>query len=498
MGTLTNFGNTVRTIRDKPIVALIIVMFLSGCASNDERMRSDLSGQRSVEDVIPITMANMRGHEALYNEGWYVITSSEEALTYAKQKSFISSAEAISLAASSIAERNHELVKDLAEHWDLSADLGKKTFQTGGRITRKIFATTSEITGAQVDYGSATFKKGWSRFVKGNLHLGQRTQSTRDALINQPGDYFQNLSKDFSNIYEITSKIQDDYSLQIGSTWSNAFSDAADSFNDEYNKSGQSSNALSGLFHIITGYAKGLYQGLFKPSASTIVNTVSVGAKGAAQMVFLPTATAISISGRTIEAVGTTVFYTGKLGVEIISPTVEAGLLSGLAILSLGAAPLTYVTGASIGAVNQVAFTTAAPIVTTTSEVALTAADTGKYVAFVSYDAVVGTSKVVINQASAAVVLGYNALTALPAHTFMAVADSAVFLAYDGPRLVIAYAKGEIKNKDNIPVNVDSLPVGSVVDLNTLKQEGIDVQVLSDDPAVIKKVLQQLPGDLRE
>jgi len=119
-------------------------------------------------------------------------------------------------------------------------------------------------------------------------------------------------------------------------------------------------------------------------------------------------------------------------------------------------------------------------------------------VAFVSYDAVVGTSKVVINQASAAVVLGYNALTALPAHAFMGIADSAVFLAYDGPRLVIAYAKGEIKNKDNAAISVDSLPVGSVVDLNALKQEGVDVKVLSDDPNVIKKVLKELPDDLRE
>ena len=484
--------------KDYQTLILIAILFLTGCASNNDRTDSNSSAQKAVEDVIPITMANMRGHAALYDEGWYVITSSEEALAYAKQKSFISSAEAISLAANSVAEQNQELAKDLAEHWDLSADLGIKTFQTGTRITRKMFAATSDIAGAQVDFGTESLKKGWSRFVKGNLHLAQRTQSTRDALVKQPGNYFQNLSNDFSNIYEITSKIQDDYSLHIGSTWSNAFSDAADSFNDEYNKSGQSSNALGGLFHIITGYAKGLYQGLFKPSATTVVNAVSVGAKGAAQIVFLPTATAISISGRTIEAVGTTIFYTGKFGVEVISPTVEAGLLSGMAILSLGTAPLTYVTGASIGAVNQVAFTAAAPIVTASSEVALTVADTGKYVAFVSYDAVVGTSKVVINQASAAVVLGYNALTALPAHAFMSIVDSAVFLAYDGPRLVIAYAKGEIKNKDNTSVRVDSLPVGSVVDLNTLKQEGIDVQVLSDDPAVIKNILQKLPGDLRE
>jgi len=480
------------------ITMLTTAMVLLGCASNAQHEQAALSDAKTVEDVIPITMANIRGHEALYEEGWYVITSSEDALAYAREKSVISSREAITLASRSIAEESEEYADTLSKHWDLSVNLGKQTFSKGKRITRKMLDASSELTSMQVDYGKATFKKGWSRFVKGNLHIGQRTQATRDELMNQPGDYFSNLKEDFSNIYDITARMQDDYSLRIGATWSDAFNDAADSFNDEYERSGQSSNALSGLFHIVVGYAKGLYQGLFKPAGTTVVNTVSVGARGAAQAVFLPTATAISVSGRTVQAIGTTVYYSGKLGIEIISPTVEAGLLSGMSILTLGTAPLTYVTGASIGAVNQVAFTAATPIVTAGSEVALTAADTGKYVAFVGYDAVAGTSKVVINQASSAVVLGYNAITALPAHVFMGAIDSAVFLAYDGPRLVIAYAKGNIKNEDDVGIRVDSLPVGTVVDLNELENEGVEVRVLSDDPSIIKNVMEKLPDDLRE
>lgn len=484
--------------KDYLAVTLMPIIFISGCVSSNGQKQSSWSEQKAIQDVIPVTMANMRGHDALYKEGWFVITSSEEALTYAREKSVISSRDAVSLAANSIAGRNHELAEALVSDWALSADLGKKTFQTGTHITRTMIAASSALASSQMDYGLASFRKSWERLIKGNLYIGRRTQSTRESLIGQPGNYFQNLSEDFSNIYEITSKIQDDYSLHIGSTWNEAFSDAADSFNIEYHKSGQSSNAFGGLFHIIMGYAKGLYQGVLKPSVVTVANTASVGAGGTAQVIFLPAATTISISGRTVQAVGATVFYTGKLGIEVISPTVEAGLLSGMAILSLGTAPLTYVTGTSVGAVNQVAFITAAPVVSAGSGVALTAADTGKYVAFVSYDAVAGTSKVVINQASAAVVLGYNALTALPAHVFMGVVDSAVFLAYDGPRLVIAYAKGEIKSKGNESVRVDSLPVGSVVDLNALKKEGIDVKVLSDDPVIIKKVLEKLPDDLRE
>jgi hypothetical protein len=80
----------------------------------------------------------------------------------------------------------------------------------------------------------------------------------------------------------------------------------------------------------------------------------------------------------------------------------------------------------------------------------------------------------------------------------MGVIDGAVFLAWDGPHLVIAYANGEIKNDRGETVRVDSLPVGSVVDLRALEKSGAQINVLSDDPEVIRQVLEKLPDDLRE
>lgn len=455
------------------------------------------SARHSVEEIIPLTAANMRGHRALYHEGWYVITSSDKALQYAHEKSVVSSREALTHAARTIAGRNQHLASDIQASWNLGKDISTDTYKAGTRLTRRIMQTTSSMTQEQIDFGAEQFQKSWQRFVKGNMYLGQRTADTRENLLHQPGNYFRNLHEDFSNIYAITENMQADYSSSIGNTWDTAFSEARQGFNEEYAASGQSSSSIGGLANIFQGYAKGLYRGLIKPTARTTAQTADVGARGVAQAVFLPTATAISVTGRTVQAVGTTVFYTGKFGIEIVSPTVEAGLLSGLAILSLGTAPLTYVTGTSIGAVNQVAITTASPITGTTGGAVSAAADTGKYVAFVSYDAVTGISKVTINQASSAVVLGYNALTALPAHLFMGTVDSAVFLAYDGPRLVLAYANGEIKSGD-YRSRIDSLPVGSVIDLQLLEQEGIEVKILSDDPAVINQVLEQLPDDLRE
>ena len=471
-------------------ILFLISLTLFACASNPP------AEKKTVEDVIPITMANMRGHQALYEEGWFVVTSSEKALAYAKEKSVISSREAVSATISSIASRNKTFAAELSDDVKDSIDLGVNTFKTGTRLTRETFATTSKLAGLQVDYAGKTFQKGWHRFIRGNLYMAARTQETREALMAQPGDYFKDLRSDFSNIYDVTASMQINFAERIGNTWSGAFDEAAQSFNEEYEASGQSSNSLGGLVHIFKGYGKGLYRGLFKPAVHTTGDTVSAGARGVAQVVFLPTATAVSVVGRTVQTIGTTVYYTGKLGVEIISPTVEGGLLSGLSILSLGTVPLTYVTGATVGAINQVAFTTAAPVVGAGNAAVNSAIDTGKYVAFVSYDAVVGTSKVVINQASSAVVLGYNALTAIPSHLIMGAVDSAVFLAWDGPRLVIAKARGEIGDDDK--ANVNQLPVGSVVDLKTLEQEGLEVEIVSDDVSVIKDVLKELPNDLRE
>jgi len=95
----------------------------------------------------------------------------------------------------------------------------------------------------------------------------------------------------------------------------------------------------------------------------------------------------------------------------------------------------------------------------------------------------------VINQASSGVVLGYNALTAIPTHLVMGVEDMAVFLAWDGPRLVIAKAGGKLKTGGKDQPTLGDLPVGTVVDLEKLEQsQGIKTEVISTDPPVIRDV----------
>jgi hypothetical protein len=355
---------------------------------------------------------------------------------------------------------------------------------------------------AEWDYGSRNLGLAWERFVKGNMTLALRTEEDRQALMAMPGDWYKHLESDFRNLNELTEDAKNAMSTHIKGRWSEAFGEARADFNESYQQSGMRRNSLSGLGDIMVGYIKVLYSGLIKPASRTVVQGSEGAAKGVTHMVFLPVAGLFIVSGRTIESTGLSLYYTTSMGYELVSPTVEGGLLTGLSMLSYGAIPVTAAVGGAAGVVNQVAVTAAAPVAGAGKAVAAGAADTGVYAAQVSYDLLKGTTLVTMNQAQSGIVLGYNALTALPTQMLLGAANSVVFLAYDGPRLVLASVKGEVqwtnKNGEKGSVPVQSLPVGSVVDLKALSREpGVQVQVISDDPDVVQKALEKLPDDLR-
>ena len=60
-----------------------------------------------------------------------------------------------------------------------------------------------------------------------------------------------------------------------------------------------------------------------------------------------------------------------------------------------------------------------------------------------------GVLKAILHQALVALVLAYNALTALPTQLLLGTLNSAIFLAYDGPRLALASMRGEVRWKNS-------------------------------------------------
>lgn len=483
------------------LILLVLPAVLPAVETTLTATGASAAGKQSLEDVIPLTMGNLRGHKMVYNEGWYIVTSSRKALDFAREHSISRSRDALREAAADAAGRGKGYAANIASDVKGAADGTRRVWATGTELSGDILRTTRRAAKAEFAYASETFRKAGESFIQGNLSLGKRTAEDRKELAALPGNYYANLKDDFSNIWELTSSANDAFAGKIEAGWDKAFDRAASEFRKEYDRSGESRNTLTALGPILSGYLKSIYHGIVAPSSRTIVKTgASAVTYAGAYGVFLPVASTSVVAGRTIQSVGLTLYYTGKTGVKIVSPTVEGGLLAGMSVLSLSTVPVTYAVGGTLGAVNQVAFIAAGPAVGAAQATATTAVDTAAYVGLVAYDGVKGTTKVVINQAASGIVLGYNALTAVPAHLVMGAVD-VVVLAWEGPRLVIAAASGKIGSGADAGADgatLGDLPVGTVVDLKKLEQsQGIKATVISTDPAVIRDVLERLPDDLR-
>jgi len=457
--------------------------------------------KKTPSEIITITQSNLRGHQSLYREGWFVVSSTEKAFSYAKQHALVSSGQALSQALQDTGKHSSEYGKGLVDSGKEGVQTGAQVFRGGTELSKRGLAMTSSLVKTEWDYGSENMSLAWERFYKGNMTLRQRTAEDRQALAAIPGDWFKHLNSDFSNLNELADSATQSMSTHIEGRWDDAFAEARADFNQSYRQSGTRDNSLFGLGDIMVGYIKVAYSGLFKPATRTVVQGSEATAKGAVKILFLPASKLFVVSGRTIASTGLSLYYTTSMGVKLVSPTVEGGLLSGLSMLSYSTIPVTAAVGGAAGAVNQVAVTVAAPVAGAGKAVATDVAKTGVYAAQVGYDLIKGGTVVTMNQAQSGIVLGYNALTALPTQMLLGSANAVVFLAYDGPRLVLASAKGEVQWSDKNGVNsmpVQSLPVGSVVDLKALGSEpGIQVQIISDNPEVVQKALEKLPDDLR-
>ena len=201
-------------------------------------------GKQAFEDVIPLTMGNLRGHKMLYNEGWFVVTSSSKALDYAKKHSLTRSSDALADAAASAAGRSKDYKANIASDVKGAVEGGKSVMDTGTELSGDIIKATHRAGKAELAYSSEAFRKAGESFIQGNLSLGKRTAEDRKELAALPGNYFTDLKNDFSNIWELTSAANDKFAGKIETGWDKAFDKAASEFKKEYDRSGESQNTL--------------------------------------------------------------------------------------------------------------------------------------------------------------------------------------------------------------------------------------------------------------
>ena len=452
--------------------------------------------KQPVKDVIPVTVANLKGQKSLYEDGWFIITSSEKALQYAKRHSIDSSADALKKVKTSIQGRSKDYAQDISAHVIDAGQTTVKVFKGGTQNSQAILAGTHNLAQKEWAYSQEAAQQAWHALVFGYMYLGETTKGSLAGLKSVPGGYSSEVREDFKALFASYKKLRDASRTNIKASWDHALEDAETDFKQAYEESGQASNSLTGLWTLLSGYAVGVYHGLFKPTATSSWQVAKYSATVAGEVVFLPIASTYILTKNTVRSAGLAVYYTGKTAIEVVAPTVKGGFLAGMSLLSAGAVPVTYVAGTTVGVINQVGTVVAAPAAGVTQGVVTGTADTLMYGALVTYDAVAGTTKVFVNQVKSGVVLGYNALTAIPSQLLLGTVNSAVFLFWDGPRLTIATLKGEVDYKGQ-RLQPGALPVGSIIDLKTLSQENPgQLHIITDDPQVIENVLESLPKDL--
>jgi hypothetical protein len=330
-----------------PVVALILLA---------PSLRA--ADKMSVEDVIPLTEGNLRGHKMLYDEGWYIVTSSAKAIDFAKKKSLISSREALRKALDDASRASGKTSGELKQDLKDSARTGVVIESSATERSVQILRDSRDLAHREVAYGEADFREAVDKIVLGNLSIVRRTEDDRKALQALPGGYFKGVKSDFSDVYDHAEAARRRFARKIDPAWEKSFAQASQDFKGEYEKSGEEPNSLMALGPILRGYLEAFYHELVAPGAKSMVRFTAVGTSYA---VFLPAVAATIVTGRTVQSVGLTVFYAGDTGVKMVSPTVEGGLLGALSLLSFGAVPVTYAAGGAVGAVNQVAFPAAAP-----------------------------------------------------------------------------------------------------------------------------------------
>ena len=164
------------------LVALVVLMTLSPIALGAEGPQPTTPSKEekvSVEDVIPLTVGNMRGHKMLYHEGWYVVTSSSRAFEYAKKTSIISSKTALQRVVSEASKDSGKYKEAVLTDVRDSADTGKAVVATGTKLSGQILETTHSAAKTELVYAQDSFQKAMSFFVRGNLSIAKRTEDER-------------------------------------------------------------------------------------------------------------------------------------------------------------------------------------------------------------------------------------------------------------------------------------------------------------------------------
>lgn len=469
----------------------LFIIFLLGASTTFAE-----ADKKTVKELTHFTRTNLKGHKAIYNEGWLIIPSTKKSLDYSYKKTVLSAKEAWIQTLNRTPEATKRYKEQLKNAPEKALKINKYLWELGKDSFKYAAKTSDRLIKAELKYANQSFHTAWDKILLGSIYFTKRSRPEINQIKELTSDLPDQFVQDYKNLKAWATFLRSKKKHDINVAWGEAIDKASEEFTKEYKKSGKKSNTLKALPFVVWGNIKALWYGLFKPVGEEINNKGSFITKKAlkwtGRALLFPVAEVVMLTGRTVYSLGGALYYTGKIGLNIVADTIEGGLLAAMGVLSTASTVPTFIVGNSIGFVNQVALSASGISAGLGHYTLATSAATANYVGRFVYDMAKGTGQVLVGSATSGIVLGYNAMTALPAQMFLGIVNGVAFLAWDGPRLLIAFAKGDIKAS-----SLEDTPIGSVLDLKKLKESGIEVQTISEDPAVIKEVIKALPMDLR-
>lgn len=425
-----------------------------------------------------LTSANIQGQKNLFQKGWFIIASPVEAWNFAKangeqsQTAFLRALEKAQAEASSI-----EMKKNLA---DAQLTL-KKLRRAGEKNSSTLSQKGTQLFEANLDASSENFKKAWKKINLGYVHYGETNKEDFQELVKVNREFFQRTDDHFKTMDEVIEPLTGYFEKHNEVEWKKHFKEGQYKFEEQYEASGKRGNSITALWDVLLGYAKFAYHAVVQPSAKVAEN----GIRNSGYYTTSAILRTFIVSHNIVYSLGANLYYTTKLGYKLVSPSVEAGLLASLALINVASGPATWGTLKSAGVINKVAVEGVAPVVAGTQYALTQASDGTQKAAIYLLHGTQGAAEVGFEKIESGVALGYSALSQIPPQLLLTSVNAVIFLVVDGPRLILASARGKIGDKD-----ITEIPAGSVMDMKKLKENGVDVVPITNDEFILKKVLQ--------
>lgn len=425
-----------------------------------------------------LTDRNIEGQKNLYKQGWFIVTSPAKAWDEAIKKNekskeaFKRTIEKIKLNSNSTKQRVSDASETVNEINTKEKDITKRLMDTASKLQKNSFKNSSK-----------NFQEAWKKLSLGYITYAKNNEDDLKALKEINLEFFGRINSNFKDMEDALRPVMGHLLVKSETSWKKHFKEANYSFQQQYEKSGTQKNSLLGLWDILVGYASWSYNAIVKPTAKSTYNNLKSVSYYTVDLVLKTFIASFNV----VHSLGANIYYPTKLGYKLISPSLEAGYLSGLALMNALNGAVTSNALRSAGLINKVAIKGTSPLIGATQlvfeETASRASDSATILLYGSQ----AIGEVVLEKVETGVVLGYSALSQIPPQLLLTGMNSAIFLVYDGPKLLIAKVTGKIGEK-----NLDELPVGTVLDLKKARKSEIEVTPLTEDPEVIKKVLKHV------